>query len=382
MNCHTGTWDKSCQHHPPDTNACLWSVLSILSQRRIHEFHSQNENSRLDWKSQYNLGSDSEKAKLAKDVCAIANFLYQNSGHGHLVIGTDDNGSPIGIDLGDYGETRLQQIVSSWTNPPPVFNVHHVMYRSVNLAIIAVKRNPAGPHQLIKHGKAAGFPIRRGSTNDMMTVNEVFQAMQARGRSFDRQRSEYETLSPEARYRRLINDCMEALFEIGISQDSVERIEYGGRHSRYGGFRAFIKGVRTINSRRWNLYCSVESQSASRQDLFYLDSSIMNLRENIPLHRSIFIHIVHGTIGSSYYTSRQRILSPRYIKVPIEPRITYFGLGEGISESMRGDPYFLPKFFVSHIKSKDDIRMRIELILNWIEQHREMFEDIREALRS
>jgi len=40
-----------------------------------------------------------------------------------------------------------------------------------------------------------------------------------------------------------------------------------------------------------------------------------------------------------------------------------------------GDEY-LPKFLVYHIKSKEDVKTRIELILNWIGQGQQMFEDI------
>ena len=52
----------------------------------------------------------------------------------------------------------------------------------------------------------------------MMTTNEVFQAMQTRGRTFARQRSEYETLSQQVRHQKIIDDFKEGLMEMRIPQ--------------------------------------------------------------------------------------------------------------------------------------------------------------------
>jgi len=108
------------------------------------------------------------------DVCAIANYLYQTSGQGYLIIGTANGGNPIGLNPSNYSETRIQQIISSRTDPPPTFAVHHVNYSGVDLLIIKLRRNTSGPHQLKRNSRPSGFPIRRGSTTGMMTTNEVF----------------------------------------------------------------------------------------------------------------------------------------------------------------------------------------------------------------
>ena len=167
--------------------------------------------------------------------------------------------------------------------------------------------------------------------------------------------------------------------EFSASQ-SVERIEYPGETRSRRRPRIFLKLDKTFNSRRWNLYCSVQSYNATLQDLYMYDNSVVGFSEDIPLHRSIFIHLVHGNISSSFYTNREWFMGRDYIRVLIEPKITYFGLGEGVSEGLYW-AYHLPKFFVSHIKSKDDIHMRVDLILGWISQHREMFEGIRQAFQ-
>jgi len=372
------------KYSAPCVRAYGWFELSLISQSKIRELHSQGESSRLDYKLLYDLSQDSEKMELAKDVCSIANFLYQTSGYGYLVIGIEDGTKRVvGINPTDYAETRIQQIVSSRTDPPPIFSVQHVVYRSVNLVVISLRRSTSGPHQVIRNSKPVGFPIRRGSTNDMMSTNEVFQAMQVRGRNFRRQPSDYETLSPGAAYRQLLDDCINALYELGYNRRSTVRIDYPGKHRKYGGYspgRVFIKAVKTINRRRWNLFFSVEVQNATQVDLFRFDSSINGFLDENSRHRSIFIHLVGGSISSSYYTNREQF-SSSHIRVTIEPRITYFGLGEGVSARVFTRE-ILTKFFVSHIKSKEDIKMRIELIINWIRQHREMFDQIREVLQS
>jgi hypothetical protein len=355
--------------------------LSSISQRKVRELHAIGENSKLDYKLSYNLRDDTSKTELAKDVSAIANYLYQTSGQGYLIIGTNDSGNPVGINPSDYSETRIQQIISGRTDPPPTFTVHYVDYLGVNLLIIELRRNPSGPHQLKHNNRPAGFPIRRGSTTGMMTTNEVFQAMQIRGRSFTRQRSEYETLSPSVRYRTIREDCRLGLVELGVLESSIVSIDYTGARataSTYGPPRTFLRIVKVINSRRWNLYFSFHADNASQSDLFGLEGSIGGLvnEHSLPNHCSIFIHFVHGTLSSSYFTNRERYWSG-FVRIRIEPQITYFGFGQGVSgRGYVGDMY-LPKFLVSHIKSKEDMKTRIELILNWIEQHQQMFEDIR-----
>lgn len=358
--------------------------MSSISLIKIRELHSTGENSRLDYKLLYNLGDDTAKAELAKDVSAIANYLYQTNGQGYLIIGTNDRGVPVGIiNPSDYSETRIQQIISSRTDPPPTFTVHHVNYSGVNLVIIDLRRSPSGPHQLKHNSRPAGFPIRRGTTTDMMTTNEVFQAMQGRGRSFTRQRSEYETLSPGIRYRTIREDCRLGLVELGISESSIVQIDYTG--AGYTAFtyhspRTFLRIIKFINSRRWNLYFSFHDENASRINLFDVDGSISGLinEHSLSKHCSIFIHFVYGTLSSSYFTNRERFHSNTFVHIAIEPRITYFGFGQGISGRYSSlNDICIPKFFVSHIKSKEDMKTRIELILNWIEEHQQMFEDIR-----
>jgi len=135
--------------------------------------------------------------------------------------------------------------------------------------------------------------------------------------------------------------------------------------------------IKIIDSKRWNLYFSFHAANADEIHLIRLDDLISGAIRDHSLrrHRSIFIHFVHGTISSSYFTNRERFRSS-FVRIQIEPQITYFGGGEGISRSSFVGDEYLPKFLVSHVKSKEDIKTRIELVLNWIGQQQQMFADI------
>ena len=123
--------------------------LSLPSQRKIKELLTSKEKSRVDYKGSYHLRSNNDKNELAKDVCTIANFLHQANGKGYLIIGADDNGVPIGVKHSDYAETRLQQIIVTRSDPPPIFHVHHASYLGFDLVIIEIRRHASGPHQVI-----------------------------------------------------------------------------------------------------------------------------------------------------------------------------------------------------------------------------------------
>jgi predicted HTH transcriptional regulator len=172
--------------------------MSVPSQRKIRDLLRTRESSRVDYKREYHLRTSENKNELAKDICAIANFLYQASGKGYLIIGADDNGTPIGVNQANYRETRLQQIVGARTDPPPIFQVHHLSYSGTDLVIIEIRRHSSGPHQVKIGTISQGFPTRRGSSTEAMDTIEVFQAMQVRGRSYIKSPSEYRTLSPSS----------------------------------------------------------------------------------------------------------------------------------------------------------------------------------------
>ena len=210
-----------------------------------------------------------------------------------------------------------------------------------------------------------------------MTTIEVFQAMQIRGRSFVRSPSEYRTLSPNAAKQKIKNDIREALIEIGTSPNSIQNIHIETTRDRFGG--DFLRIIKVINNRRWIFYIRWSFSDESMDSMFFVEDTIIGLSNKIPMHRTIFVHLVNGKISNSYFTKRQKSFN-KHVKVQIEPNITYFGLGQGAELHTSFKHLFVPKFFASNIKSRDDIKMRLALIFNWVNQNHILFEDIRLAL--
>jgi len=355
--------------------------LSVPSQRKIRELLNTKERSRVDYKREYALRNPVKRDELAKDVSAIANFLFQANGKGYLIIGADDSGTPVGVNHADFEETRMQQIVASRTDPPPIFHVHHTSYNGKDLVILEMRRHSSGPHQVKIGTISHGFPTRRGSSTEAMNTTEVFQSMQVRGRNFVSSPSEYRTLSPSSASAQIQNDIIDSLVELGVARNSIRVINMPGSNkmgNSYAG-RHFIHFIKVINRRRWNFYTSWSNRNENLTDMQWYNGTLFVLSQKIPIHRSIILHFVNGTITNSFFT-RQQQYSRRFVKVQIEPRITYFGLGQGATKATTFKHMSLPKFYVAHIKSKDDIKMRTELTLNWINQQQTLFEDIRSAL--
>lgn len=152
--------------------------VTEITPSKIRKLLSRSEGAKLDFKQQLSLATQRDKLEFSKDVCAIANT---SNGHGYIVIGIEDKTKRVlGINPSSINEARLQQIISSRSDPPPRFSVEFVYFKGANLAIIYIPRRTfAALHQV----KGVGFPIRRGSTTDTMTTIEIFATWQTRARA-------------------------------------------------------------------------------------------------------------------------------------------------------------------------------------------------------
>jgi len=120
-----------------------------------------------------NIGNDSGRKELAKDVCAIAN---SKGGRGYLIIGIEDKTKKIvGIEGKKYSEEQLQQIVSSRCEPPIPVSLEFINFDNKELAVINIYDGPQKPYQSRENG---AFYIRRGSTTDTMRKEEIISALQ------------------------------------------------------------------------------------------------------------------------------------------------------------------------------------------------------------
>lgn len=133
----------------------------------------RSEGTKLDFKRQIDLKTESARKEFAKDICAIAN---SRGGRGYLVIGIEDKSKRIvGIRKTDFTEEQIQQIVSSRCEPPIPISLEYINYKNKLVAVINIYQSNQKPYQFRENG---AFYIRRGSTTDTMRKQELVTSFQ------------------------------------------------------------------------------------------------------------------------------------------------------------------------------------------------------------
>lgn len=162
----------------------------------IHQLENllqQSESERLEFKRELRLNTKAGKAKLLKEVLAMANVLPPGK-RAWLLIGVDDDGRVIGLQH-PITEEQVQQILREWCRPPIGVHFEIQEYRHKRLGVLTIS-NSRPPHTLNRDFKTTqdGKPIellekdvyvRRGSTVDTATAEEVIHMAQSRQSNLD-----------------------------------------------------------------------------------------------------------------------------------------------------------------------------------------------------
>ena len=145
-----------------------------MNKKKLLSLIKQREGTKLDFKLQIDISSESGKKELAKDVCAIAN---SRGGRGYLIIGIEDRTKRIiGINkLKSLDEEKIQQVVSSRCEPPIPITVEIVNIEGKDIGIITIFDGGQKPYQIKETG---AFHIRRGSITDIMRKSELVAAFE------------------------------------------------------------------------------------------------------------------------------------------------------------------------------------------------------------
>lgn len=147
-----------------------------MDKQRIKALLKQPEGPKLDFKEKIDLGTESGKKELAKDVLAIANT---QGGRGHILIGVKDKSKElVGVSPEDYAEERIQQVLSLRCDPPVSVRVESFLYEMKSLVLITIFRSNNKPHQMVQTG---AFYLRRGSTTDIARRDEIAGMLQYNG---------------------------------------------------------------------------------------------------------------------------------------------------------------------------------------------------------
>ena len=134
----------------------------------------KNEGSKLDFKEQMHLNTESDKKEFTKDICAIAN---SKGGRGHIIVGIQDKSKKI-VGIENYAklnEERMQQIISSRCDPPIPISVEEFIINMKKILVITIFDGEQKPYQVKETG---AFYIRRGSITDYMRKSELLNVFQ------------------------------------------------------------------------------------------------------------------------------------------------------------------------------------------------------------
>lgn len=147
-----------------------------MDQYKLEQLIQRSEGPKLDFKMMIDLSLDGSKKELAKDVIALAN---SRGGRGYLIIGVEDKTKRlVGIDQDEITEERIQQVVANRAYPPVEIRYECFELNNKVIGVITVFKSSNAPHQMRQTG---AFYLRRGSTTDIATRDEIARLMQASG---------------------------------------------------------------------------------------------------------------------------------------------------------------------------------------------------------
>ena len=147
-----------------------------MELNKFERLLKKEEHSKLDFKEEFHIKTENEKKELAKDVIAMANT---KGGRGYIIFGVEDETKKItGIDPSLFHEETIQQIINSRSHPPIPISVQQVIYENKVLVLLIIYKSELKPHQMIQNGS---FYIRRGSTTDVATREEIASMLQENG---------------------------------------------------------------------------------------------------------------------------------------------------------------------------------------------------------
>lgn len=184
-----------------------------MDRYKLVQLLKQDEGPKLDFKEKIDIDTESGKKELAKDIIALAN---SPGGRGYLVIGVQDKTKRIvGLYERKYKEETIQQIISLRSDPPLTLRVEYVDMPEGMVCVITVFRSLKKPHQMRQTG---AFYLRRGSTTDFATRDEIAAMLQYSGIVSNEQLPLF-NMSPEVYDMDLIEDYLDKISLHGQSQN-------------------------------------------------------------------------------------------------------------------------------------------------------------------
>lgn len=215
-----------------------------MNSHKIRQLLKNDEGFKLDFKAKLSLNFDSEKKEFVKDVIAIANTP---GGRGYILFGIEDQTRAIlGLEeIPEHIEERIQLIIANRCIPPVPVSFDTVEVEGKVVGVLTIFKSMQVPHQMLQTG---AFYVRRGSTTDKATIQEIANMLQQYGMlSFENVPCRQSTL--EALDKKLIEKQLGILESyktqeklllstLGVISADLEKEKY---YPTYGGLLLFGK---------------------------------------------------------------------------------------------------------------------------------------------
>lgn len=214
--------------------------MKCLDRQKLYTLLQKPEGTKLDFKAQLSLKTDSEKKELAKDVAAIAN---SKGGRGYIVFGIEDGTKNIlGIEGKRYTEEQIQQIISQRCDPPVTLKLDIVPVEDRQIAVLTIYKSSQKPHQIRQTGV---FYIRRGSTTDIARREEIASMLQESG-MLQHERILLNRVELKELDEKIVNDYISKTGLTSTNEDYytlLEGIGIIGRDEDNGGYHPTVGGL-------------------------------------------------------------------------------------------------------------------------------------------
>ncbi|EYE87985.1 ATP-binding protein [Fervidicella metallireducens AeB] len=277
-----------------------------MDAQKINSMLSREEGTKLDFKLKLNIETESGKKELAKDVCAIAN---SRGGRGHILFGIEDKTKKIiGINLDEFSEEQIQQVVSTRIDPPVPISVDTVNIDNHIIGVLTIYYTEQKPHQLRDNG---AFYIRRGSTTDIMRKEEIASMLQDTGLINYELLPLYKACIDDLDHEKLLNFFHKSGLPLNINKSILlsmgiiaKEKDYNEYHPTCGGMLLFGKNPQIflphaiIRIHNYTNELNPEHYIASGTIIEMLNDACSYLRNNID-NKDYPFEIVEDFLGKS-----------------------------------------------------------------------------------
>jgi predicted HTH transcriptional regulator len=153
-------------------------IQQLTIDEIVNLVRSAPEQALFDWKSDFCLPKDDDsRGEIVKDIAAIANAAA--SSYGFIVYGVDPRkpDAIIGV-TNQYDDARLQELVRGKIEPSVDFVYYEVSFGAKIVSVIQIKPIRSRPHIIrvdLGRVRKGQIPIRRGSSTDGVTLNDLFE---------------------------------------------------------------------------------------------------------------------------------------------------------------------------------------------------------------